>query len=77
MLEIGFVLFIVAIVVALFFVTKEYGGAIAEKDHAQDKLRGVEEIMKGVEDDKELRNKVKRDTIAGNISNSLRKYYRD
>ena len=47
MLVIGFVLFIVAVVVALFFVTKEYGGAIAEKDHAQDELREVGEIMKG------------------------------
>jgi len=77
MIEIGFILFVIATLGALIYISKEYGGAIAEKDHAQDELREVGEIMKGVEDDKELRNKVKRDTIAGNISNSLQKYYRD
>lgn len=47
MIEIGFILFVIATLGALIYISKEYGGAIAEKDAATEELREVGEIIKG------------------------------
>lgn len=77
MIEIGFILFVIAIIAALCYAMREAGASSARATEMQEEIEEVTKIMKEASDAAKIRKEAERLTRAGTIPNRLSKYQRD